>query len=68
MVTLLKFIIKQMFWQGKGIQKTSKIIPESIPKSMNNQCTICIRKSDATNIEYGIEKGTQNHDKPINNR
>ena len=36
---------------GKGIQRTLKMIQQSIPKSMQNRYKIHIRKSDANKSE-----------------
>ena len=38
--------------ERKRYQTTSKLMPTSIPKSMNNQCRIYARKSDVRNAEH----------------
>ena len=62
----------------KLIKQTSKMIPKSIPKSMNNQCNINPRRNHATNIRFPQTNQTkeprkatyleQSHPKPFENR
>ena len=64
----LKFIVKTNVFDGfacangKDIKKTSKIIPESIPKSMKNQYKNHARKRDIQKIkthQQMIKKGEE---------